>query len=275
NFAGETDNNDFSIKTGLQWDFHNDAMMYFTYAQGYKGPGFNVFYNMGTNDTLPIGEETSDSYEIGIKYATNSLIANLAVFRTDIDGFQANNFDNSTGVTITRLTNAGSVETQGVELDIIWNPVENFTLSGGFAAVDAEIKDFNCPIGETCTNRSGADVPFAPDLKVSLNANYVIPMPAWKADIILDASYIYTDEQFSTLPNNSGVFAPAVLLPDYNMINASVGLSFSEDKYRVTLIGKNLGDESFATTYSGDGFRYQIPRDADRYFGVNFRATLE
>ena len=31
------------------------------------------------------------------------------------------------------------------------------------------------------------------------------------------------------------------------------------------------GDESYATTYSGDGFRYQIPRDADRYFGVNFR----
>jgi len=64
------------------------------------------------------------------------------------------------------------------------------------------------------------------------------------------------------------------LLPDYDIINLSAGLSFAEDKFRLTLIGKNLGDESYVTTYSGDGFRYQLPRDADRYFGVNFRASF-
>ena len=48
--------------------------------------------------------------------------------------------------------------------------------------------------------------------------------------------------------------------------NASVAFSFQEDKYRLTLIGKNLADESYVTTFSGDNFRYQIPRDAERYF---------
>jgi len=42
----------------------------------------------------------------------------------------------------------------------------------------------------------------------------------------------------------------------------------------VTLIGKNLGDESFLTTGGADGFRYQIPRDAERYFGVAFKANF-
>ncbi|MFT6048189.1 MAG: iron complex outermembrane receptor protein, partial [Arenicella sp.] len=37
---------------------------------------------------------------------------------------------------------------------------------------------------------------------------------------------------------------------------------------------KNLGDESYVTTFSGDGFRYQIPRDAERYFGASFRANF-
>ena len=37
---------------------------------------------------------------------------------------------------------------------------------------------------------------------------------------------------------------------------------------------KHSKDEQFVTTYSGDGFRYQVPRDADRYFGVNLRANF-
>jgi iron complex outermembrane receptor protein len=53
-----------------------------------------------------------------------------------------------------------------------------------------------------------------------------------------------------------------------------VGLSFKDDAFRVSLIAKNLTDESYVTTYSGDNFRYQIPRDAERYFGVSFKARF-
>jgi iron complex outermembrane recepter protein len=80
--------------------------------------------------------------------------------------------------------------------------------------------------------------------------------------------------KYSGLPNNTGAFNPASLLPDYALFNASVALSFNDDAFRVTFIGKNLFDESFVTTYSGDNFRYQIPREADRYFGVAFKANF-
>lgn len=274
NFDNSTDNNDFSFKAGIQWDFIDGAMAYATFAEGYKGPGFNVFFNMGNNDTLPIAEESSDAWEVGLKYASPNFVANLALFNTDIDGFQANNFDDSTGVTITRLTNAGSVTTEGVELDLIWNATEYLTFSGGVAVVDAEIDKFNCPIGEACTERSGLDVPFAPDVKTSVTGNYVLPLSNLDMDLIFNASYTYTDDQVSTLPNNDGTFSPAVRLPDYHMVNASIGLATRDDRYRVTVVGKNLLDDEFATTFSGDGFRYQIPREADRYFGVNVRANF-
>ncbi len=279
NFDGDTDESDVSGKIGLNWQFGEAHSVYGTYSQGYKGPAFNVFYNMGLNDTLPIGEETSDSYEIGYKYVSPTLYISATYFQTDIEDFQANNFDNSTGVTITRLTNAGDVSTEGFEVDFIWTPTENFSLTGGVASVDAEIDSFNCPLDPgtglppaDCSDRSGLEVPFAPDLKYSLMANYVIPGD--NMDIILNASYVYTDEQRSTLPGNDGTFSPVTLLPDYDIFNASVAFSFNEDRFRVTLIGKNLGDESFVTTFSGDGFRYQIPREAERYFGVNLRATF-
>ncbi len=67
---------------------------------------------------------------------------------------------------------------------------------------------------------------------------------------------------------------PVDLLPDYAILNASLAFSFDDDNYRISIIGKNLTDKSFVTTYSGDNFRYQIPRDADRYFGVQLRAKF-
>ncbi|TQV67740.1 TonB-dependent receptor [Exilibacterium tricleocarpae] len=274
NFSGDTDETNVSGKIGIQWDFGDAGMAYGTFAQGYKGPGFNVFYNMAAVDQLGISEETSESFEIGYKYAAGNLVANVAIFTTDIEDFQANNADNASGVTITRLTNAGDVSTEGVEVDFIWRPLENLQLSGGIASVKAEIDDFSCPLNVTvvCDARSGLDVPFAPDLKYSLMAEYIIPTA--NMDIILNASFVHTDEQQSDLPDNDGIVDPEGLLPEYDIFNASVAFSFNDDKYRITLIGKNLGDESYVTTNSGDGFRFQVPRDADRYFGVAARASF-
>ena len=248
-------------------------MVYFTYSQGYKGPAFNVFYNMSPNDTLPIGEETSDAYELGYKFANRDVVFNTAIFRTEIDGFQANNPELLDGVFITRLTNAGSVITEGIEADVLWQVTDQFTVSGGFASVKAEVDEFRCPVGlASCTGNSGADLPFSPDLKYSAVGEYTWEMD--EMNIILNGSYVYTDEIFAGAPGATAQSNPEALLPDYGILSASLAFSFDDDAYRISLIGKNLTDESFITTYSGDGFRYQIPRDADRYFGVQLRANF-
>lgn len=275
-FEGSASATDLSGKLGAQLDVGDSGMAYATISQGYKGPGFNVFYNFNANgnDSAPISEETSLSYEVGYKYTSGSLMFNAAIFRTEIEDFQANNFDCSDGACITRLTNAGDVSTEGIELDFTWRPVENFTLIGGIASISAEIDEFNCPIGSptSCSTRSGLAVPFAPDLKYNVMADYSIPVN--NMEILLNASYVYTDEQVSTLPGNDGSENPAALLPDYGILNANIGFSFEDDQYRITLIAKNLLDEQYVTTYSGDGFRYQVPRDAERYFGAAFRASF-
>ena len=271
---GVVDETNLSGRLGVQYDLDQNQMVYATYSQGYKGPGFNVYYNFNPeNDGRPIGAEESDAYEIGYKYASRDLLLNIALFSTDIEGFQANNFDCSDGACITRLTNAGDVTTQGVEVDFMWNATDNLTLIGGAAYTKAEIDRFNCPEEAECTDRSGLDVPFSPDMKYSLSAEYFMETEHG-FDVYYNASYIYTDEQYSDLPGNTGEFNPHSLLPDYSMLNASVSFSFKDDAFRVSLIAKNLLDESYATTYSGDNFRYQIPRDADRYYGVAFKARF-
>ena len=275
-FDGSTSESNVSGKFGLQTDLSEDAMLYATASQGYKGPGYNIYYNFKANgdDDAALSEETSTSLEMGYKYTSDTLMLNAAIFQTDIEDFQANNADCSDGACITRLTNAGDVSTQGVELDFTWAPMENLTLFGGIASIDAEIDKFNCPdpTATNCSARSGLPVPFAPELKYSLMAQYVIPRD--NMDIIINGSFVHTDEQVAGLPGNDGSQNPAALLPEYDMVNASIGFSFDDDRYRISLIGKNLGDESYVTTYSGDGFRYQLPRDASRYFGAAFRASF-
>lgn len=278
-FSGKTDESNTSGKIGVRWNTEAAGMFYGTYSQGYKGPAFNTFYNMGTNDTLPIGAEESDAFELGWKFTTDTLFLNVALFQTDIENFQANNFDNSTGVTITRLTNAGDVTTDGIEVDLIWQPLDNLQIGGGFASVNAEIDKFNCPVDPTtgeppadCSARSGLEVPFAPDLKYTFYGNWIVPLNNF--DLIFNGSYVYTDEQRSVLPGNDGSLNPTALLPDYAIVNLSAAASFNDDQFRITVIGKNLGDESYVTTMSGDNFRYQIPREADRYFGINLRANF-
>ena len=280
NFQNETDESNTSGKIGVQWSTDNAGMFYLTYAQGYKGPAFNTFFNMGAADAgFPIGAEESDAIELGWKYTSDSFLLNLTAFKTDVENYQANNFDTSTGVTITRLTNAGDVSTEGFEADFLWKPMENVSIGGGFASIDATIEAFRCPLDPVtglppagCSTRSGLDVPFSPDLKVSLYGEWLVPLN--NMDLIFNGSYVHTDEQYADLPNTSGVFAPAALLPEYDIFNLTASLSFNDDQFRISLIGKNLGDESYVTTFSGDGFRYQVPRDADRYFGIGLRAEF-
>ena len=275
NFNGSTSESNVSGKLGIQTDLNDASMLYATASQGYKGPGYNIYYNFKANgdDAAPLSEETSTSLELGYKYTSGTLMLNAAIFQTDIEDFQANNFDCSDGTCITRLTNAGDVTTDGIEVDFTWRPMENLTLSGGIASINAEIDKFNCPVGASdCSARSGLSVPFAPDLKYSMMAEYVVPGD--NMDIIINGSFVHTDEQVATLPGNDGAENPAALLPEYDMVNASISFSFDDDSYRISLIGKNLGDESYVTTYSGDGFRYQVPRDASRYFGAAFKASF-
>ena len=261
NLQGDTDETNVSGKVVAMYDFRDELMAYASYAQGYKGPAFNVFYNMDIDDINPIDPEESDAYEIGAKWASGNLLLNAAVYYTAIEDFQANDFDTSDGTTITGFTNGGDVETRGVELDFMWYPIDNWQLSGGFAFSDSE------------TDNEGDPLPFAPDSKYSLMSDYYWPLDNG-ASIALNASVTYVDEQLSGNIGQDENSNPEVELPDYTIVNAALTYAAADDKWSASLVGKNLGDEEFATTYSGDGFRYQIPREAERYFGVNFRLNF-
>ncbi len=279
-FTGKTDNDNFSGTFGIQGDVSDDAMLYVKYARGYKGPAFNIFFNMTGTATNPIEAETADSYEIGAKtsWLDKRVILNVAAYYAKYKNFQANNFDLVAGVVTTRLTNAGDISTTGFELDLLLRPTDNLTFSGGLAYTDAQIDNFKLPPGSpaTATSRAGEQLPLTSKIKMNFGGEYQGELAA------LGKFYVGSDIAYQSKQVSDLQAAPAtrqlLTIKDFATVNASLGFSDADDRFRLTFLGKNLFDTSFASLITtggpGGSLRYLIPREADRYFGATLRIKL-
>lgn len=274
----KTTSDNFSGKAGLQYDFSRDVTAYASYTRGYKGPAFNLFFNLQPTGLKGLEPETSNAYEIGLKNSLlgGKLTLNLAGFYAKYDNFQANNPDSLTinGVTNTigRFTNAGSVSTRGVELDLSYRPSRDFTISGGAAYTDAKIDQFKIPTVRAVNDivPNGTRLPYAPKFKGSLSVDYRI-RTGGAFDVALGAQGNYQTDQDATLTPDP-IVRRVTRIDGYGIVNASIALVDANDKYKITLVARNLFDQSYAATIVTGGpagaLRYQIPRDADRYFGI-------
>ena len=270
-------NNDFSFKAGAQLDVLDNLMAYATYSQGYKGPAFNVFFNQNSGQLDPIAAETADAYEVGTKFKTHdgSLTVNTALFYAKYDNFQANSFVNLNGAVVTQLTNAGKVSTRGVEIDALARPSRNFTLTAGLAYADAHIDRFNIPPNSPpgTSTRKGEQLPLAPKWKGNLGATWKIETGGF-ANIEVGSQVSLTSDQVSSLEANP-VTRRAITIDGYAIWDANIALVDPDGVWKVNFIGRNLTDTSYATLIGtggpGGAFRYLLPRDVDRYFGVNIR----
>ncbi len=268
--SGSTSEDGYSGRLGLQYDVSSSVNSYATYSRGYKGPAYNVFFNMLARDTLALKPETSDSFELGLKTSAfdRRLTANLAVFHTSYDNYQANFYDTVGGTVITRLINAGKVSTRGVELDVSARPTRQFTLSGALAYTDAKIDNFNCPPAATAScNLNGQPLPFSPKWKAFTRANYALTL---QNGLIADfsADYAYQSKtQFDLFQS------PDAIQGAYGIVNASIALSSPVGGWRIALVGKNLANKSYATNLvTSTGYVTRtVPRDDERYVGLTAR----
>jgi iron complex outermembrane recepter protein len=268
--TGSSSNSNFSGKAVLTVKPSDDVLLFGSYTRGYKGPAFNVFFNhTAPTNSVPIDEETSDSFELGIKsrFADNRIQVNASAFQVTYDGFQANNFVLLNGAVVTNLTNAGTVRSTGFELDILANPVEGLDLFANVAYADAKVKRFNPnPLTNAPDARNGTKLPLAPEWSWNIGAAYETPFTAFGSEyrVYIRTAYNRVGSQFSDLGESGPI-------ESYGLWNASVGYSDADDNVRITFIMKNITDESYVLLNTSAGQRLHIPRDADRYAGASLR----
>lgn len=276
-FTARTNATNVSGKAGFQADLTDNNIAYFTYSRGYKGPAFNVFFNLTKNGTNVIAPETSNAYEVGLKntFLDGRLIINIAGFHATYNNFQANNPDLVAGVVVTRFTNAGRVSTRGVEVDASFRPIPDLNFSGGIAYTDAKVDGFR-PVPGGASIPPGTPLGFAPKWKGNLSVDYRI-RTGGMADVYLGAQGSFQSSQLSLFAADA-VQRRLGTIDAYGLVNLTAAIATNDDKYRLTFQVRNLFDQSFAAAITNGGpggaYRYQIPRDADRYYGVTGRVNF-
>ena len=312
-FERDTNESEWTGKVSLEWNPTDDAMTYASYAHGYKGPAFNVGFGSTPANTDPVDPETSKAFELGLKssWFENRLIMNVAIFHTAFDDFQAtaseftpnldengNSVDENTdgfpdGTFSFILANVGEVETKGVEIDFTALPMENLTLSGGVAYVDAQIKKFDragCSFGQsfrgigyknqaTCgdqpatQNLRGGVLPATPKWKFTMAASYLVPLSSMPFDLEINGNYRFQDKvQFSI---SQDIYETQ---DSFGVLDLSLAALDHSDHYTVTLFTKNVFNEWFLnnitalpSNFTPNGYGHQVPRYAERTFGIEAR----
>ncbi|MFM5886213.1 MAG: TonB-dependent receptor, partial [Novosphingobium sp.] len=276
-FRTGTKKDNVSGKVAMQYDFSRNVMGYASFARGYKGPAYNVFFNLTGTGTNVIEAETSDAFELGLKNRLfdGAMTLNIAGFYAKYHNFQANNPDLVSGVVVTRFTNAGEVSTRGVEVDLNWRPAKDLSIVGGVAYTDAHVDAFKAPAGGAAIP-AGTPLGYAPKWKGSLSADYRVRTGGF-ADVFLGSQMNFQSSQLSLFAANA-VQRQLGTIPAYTLLNLQAGIGDPEDHRKLMFQVRNVFDKAYPAAIINGGpdgaYRYQIPRDADRYWGVTGKVSF-
>jgi iron complex outermembrane receptor protein len=257
----------YADRLGLQYDISDTANTYVTYSRGYKGPAYNVFFNMTALQTNQLRPETSNAWEIGLKSRLfdRRLQLNIAAFDDKVSNYQANEPDLVAGTVVTRLINAGDVSTKGVEVDAVGRFIDNLTLTADYTYLDAKIDHFNCPPGSAISCLvDGKPLSFAPKNKVAIRADWT----AWTSDrfeVALKTDYSWQDKQQDSIAQT-----PDTIQPAYGIWNASIVLTDRKADWDARLVVRNIADQHYYTIIgqANGGLVGTVPRDFGRFAGV-------
>lgn len=261
---------DYASRLGVSYDVTDDIHAYATYSRGYKGPAFNVFFNMSARETNTLDPETSDAFEVGLKSSLldRRLQVNIALFNDQVANYQANQPDLVAGTVVTRLINAGDVSTKGIEIEAIANVTYNLTISADYGYVKAKIDDFLCPVAAPVScDIDGQPLPYAPKHKISVQARYeAYDSPKYRVN--LTGNYTYQSSQ-----QNSITQTPDTVSPGYGIVNGILSVVDKESGWEGRILVRNLFDKFYRATLAqgNGGLLGGLPRDYKRYFGVTLR----
>ena len=288
-------NTNFSFRVGAQYSFDRDIMAYATVSRGYKGPGFSGLTVSNTSQDQRVAPEIPTNYEIGIRASIldRRLTMNATLFKTHVRDFQAQVADLSSASYANRITNAGSLDSKGVEFSIIARPIPELTLSGGGSYVDARYRDFNgvqCYFGQPkvaqggpCTappanptsidgffNAAGLRLSSAPRFSYNLVADY---QRAIGSDLRGSIQFNFTGQSDVNYSANGD---PGTIQKASGLLGSNIGIGAADNRWRVGLFAINLLDKRWVaqknpsptTSLNPGGYLQYYSPDAVRTIGV-------
>ncbi|MES3008792.1 MAG: TonB-dependent receptor [Pseudomonadota bacterium] len=229
----------------LNWQHTDDTLLYTSLSRGFKAGGFFGGFIFDRAEFAPYKEETVLAYEAGIKTQAleDKLRLNAAVFHydyRDVQGFaNVETGPVGTSIVLERLTTLGDGTHSGVDLDLLWLPVENWSVQAALGYLDARIDSgagttLNILKQEVSTL---GERPYAPHWSGSLALVHTRPVSS-RFVVQSELSWHYRSEFSGTL--SSAVDKAMSTLDGYGLLDGHVSLSPANADWTISLWGKNL-----------------------------------
>lgn len=236
----------------FNWKTIDSAMLYFTYAEGFKAGGFEP---KGT-ELVMFEPESVTNWEVGAKMDgfDNRMRINMAAYYMDYDDMQIRVAERGERLSdlYLYLTNAGDAAIRGFEFELTVLPMENLRLQAMFNYTDAEYKEFDylrvsdengLPIpGGEMIDRS--DEPFggAPKKSGSLTASYDFYTDKFGSFSALVSAF-YSDELYIGLDYLSPDYDQSYL-DSYTLYSTRINW-IPVEQWQFAVFVDNLTDEDY------------------------------
>ena len=247
----EREDKKFTPRLALAYKLDSQHNLYASYAQGFKGGGFDPRLNVvGTR--IPLAQaragyspETIKTFELGLKssYFNDRLMANIALFDSDYKDVQipgslaidtnGDGVDDSfAGVT----TNAGKAKIKGAELEVMARVTPRFTVAGMVSYIDAKYDEYIVNGVNVAAQRVFQNTPVNSS---NLRATYEFPLYTGRLAIIGAVTHKGATNQFETtsILDQEG----------YQLVDASLVWTRTDGKVRAAVHGRNLTDKHYKT----------------------------
>ena len=287
------DDSVLTYTAGLQYFPNDDVMGYASIATGYKSGGTSAANKRFNPPRQSVFQpERSTNYEVGLKstFFDRRAGANLAVFYTEFEDFQATQFNAANNSQI--QSNVGGLETYGVELDAYVRPVRGLSLSVAAAYIDATYTDFIGAVpnaAQQLINRTdptapnprfnpanntqdltGQPLPNSPKWTVSGTARYEQPISA-SVSLFGQAEAFYRSSAFLDTDLDPNLFQEG-----YTLANFRLGLE--TDNFSISAYLENAFEEDYfiaggdIPTFGGGGYFVYAgdPRTYGLQVGIRF-----
>lgn len=219
---------------GLTYSITPEASVFWSYAKGISAPRTDNLYRAPEIDISP---ETTDSFDLGARYTSRNIQAQLTTWFISFKNRIVTSFDQEAGISVDR--NVGKVEAYGVDANIAYQPMKELTLYTFASYNHSRLKD-DIQIGGTAAApvfapTTGKRVTETPDWTVGGRAQVDI------GPVSIGAQAKYVGARYATDVND-------VKVASYTLVDLDARFSLAHwgmDKTFLQLNVSNLFDEFY------------------------------
>jgi iron complex outermembrane receptor protein len=257
----DREDDDISPALNVRYFVNEDLMTYASISRGFKSGGYDQ-RRVTTTENGEFDEETATNYELGWKgtWIDRRLQVNGTFYFVDYEDFQSQTFD---GASI-KVTNAGSMESYGMELETVFAATANLTLGSAIGYNHAEYKDFDkgqCTVDAAFNDyyivqgaQGGSPGQGNPPCTRDLEGKPVDNTPEWTVSSYLQHNYDLTDN-LVTIARLEHNFTDSFYLDQdldgnlkndtVNLVNMRLTLANVDRVWEVAVWGRNLLQEEY------------------------------